>query len=122
MLGWHFNVYPYRLRAASGEERMAARVASWETGLGGTDWIDRLAKDGRAVALGGGGYPLRFVISAAEILNVFEKGLPRPKGPVVVGDDYYTPPDWLGKATVNIEAIRKLAPSELLMIEAWDQS
>lgn len=97
-------------------------VASWETGLSGTDWIDRLAEDGRAVALGGDGYPLRFVITGAEILNVFEKGIPRLGGPAVVGDDYYTPPDWLGKATVNIEAIRKFAPSELLMIVAWDQS
>jgi len=122
MLGWDFSVYPLRFMDGPGQPRKDATLATWETGLGGLDWVEELARRGRAVSLGGNGYPFRFVLTAAELRPILETGLPRPTGPAVVGDDYFKPADWLGRAKINLPALRQLDPSDLLVVEAWDQS
>jgi hypothetical protein len=69
-LGWLNTVY----RQAGGgrspaqkESAKGARLAIWQCGLYGLDWMEELVKAGTAVSLGGNGYP---------------KGIPRPpEGP-----------------------------------------
>lgn len=116
MLGWEFFV------TRRGDEDKALSLASWTSGLDGTDWLDRLVTEGVAIGLGGNGYPNRYLVPAEHLLLMFEKGLPAYGGPLVIGDDYIMPPGWRGQLTVDHRRLRELDPSEQLMVEAWDQS
>ena len=63
MLGWHIIVYkqtdggnsPATMQSARGE-----RIAAWITGVSGLNLFDTLVKTGKAIELGGNGYPQRF--------------------------------------------------------------
>jgi len=70
-LGWHISVYrqqndgsaPACFGASHG-----ARLAVWQTGLFGRDWIDELVKAGNAIDLGGNAYPFEYTAMAAHIV------------------------------------------------------
>ena len=122
MLGWEFFISP-RADAESGSEGQPARlIANWRAGLGGTEWVDSLVRQERAKNCGGNGYPLRYEISAATLLTVLESGIPRHRGPRVIGDDYQLPADYIGDVTIDLGRLRALPPDDVLCVEAWDQS
>lgn len=114
MLGWEILVTP-----KSDDKRL---LASWKVGLGGTAWLDELAKKGLAKDLGGDGYPIRYEVSAGTLTSVLERGVPKHGGPTVIGDDYVHPGDWTGDVRIDLVSLRSLDPQELLDVEAWDQS
>jgi hypothetical protein len=59
MLGWHISVYRQKVGGLSTPK--GQRLAVWQTGLGGLDWLDELVKAGKAINLGeNGGYPCRY--------------------------------------------------------------
>lgn len=63
MLGWHVSVYRQTDGGgspATAESGKGTRLAVWQTGIGGLDWIRELVKEGKVVDLGGNGYPSRF--------------------------------------------------------------
>ena len=122
MLGWYFVIYPQRVLVAGLKLEDSVRLATWETGLGGTKWIAQLCTLGQAVDLGGNGYPNRYVIPAGTLARVLQQGVPSHTSPPVIGDDYYLPPNWTGEATIDIERLKSLPPEVLLAVEAWDQS
>lgn len=116
MLGWEILV----LRKADTAPKDL--VAHWETGMGGVRWLDQLAKDGHASDLGGNGYPCKYTVTAGVLLPILTRGLPTNSSPLVIGDDYVLPKNWSEEITWIREVALACEPSELLTIEAWDQS
>jgi hypothetical protein len=60
MLGWHVSVYRQKdggSSPATFPTPEGTRLAVWQTGIGGLDWLDELVKAGKAIDLGGNGYP-----------------------------------------------------------------
>jgi hypothetical protein len=43
---------------------IGTRLAVWQTGLGRLDWVYELVKAGKAINLGGNGYPCRYTATA----------------------------------------------------------
>lgn len=99
MLGWQIIV-----RKESAENSLA----SWTSGLGGTDWLDKLVKEGRAKDLGGNGYPNNYSANASEIL------------PLLTTESINS----IGGANTRLKTdqISNCPMDATLIIEAWDQS
>jgi hypothetical protein len=125
MLGWHISIYRQTDGGASpatNESPKGTRLAVWQTGLGGLDWIDELVKAGRAVYLGGNGYPLRYTAIAEHLIP---RVVDEPPGAHRVWlhdpDDILTE-KWEGKTVIDHAAASACRPDEWLLIEAWDES
>lgn len=123
MIGWWIVVdrgTPEELQVLA--DRKPRRLASWEAGLGGLDWLKILVEQGKAKQLRFDGYPCRWVAAAGDVRPFVLDGPPAHRGPPVIGDDYITPPNWLGIAKVDRDGLAGCEPGEALTIEAWDQS
>jgi hypothetical protein len=62
MLGWHISVYRQGGDSAAPAQAIRehyARIAVWQTGLGGLDWIEEAVRS-NGHFLGGDGYPYRY--------------------------------------------------------------
>jgi hypothetical protein len=116
MLGWEVFVFS---RPDAKQEDLIAR---WETSVLGLKWLDQLVKDGRASDLGGNGYPDEYAITAGALLPIIMSGLPVSNSPPVIGDDYVLPEAWSGDIVWNRDVALRCQPSDMLFIEAWDQS
>ncbi len=122
MLGWEIliergvNHHPFETPSKG------QLVASWMTGLGGTDWLDLLVSSGHAVDLGGNGYPCRYALTVGVLLQTLRTGTPKASGPSVIGDNYYIPSNWTGTNRLELEILQAADPLEILVVEAWDQS
>ena len=127
MLGWHIIVFKQTdggMSPATMESATGQRIAAWTTGSTGLNWLDTLAKTGKAIELGGSGYPLRFTGTAA---NLVPSVVPRPP-------EALTETIWLCEALSAVadkscemkasdltESV-ECGVGEWLLIEAWDQS
>lgn len=120
-LGWEFLIYRKLDVDAAGTTSNVPNLASWETGLGGMQWIEALEKAGRATYRPGKDTPGYFV-SAGVIAEILKNGVPAHEGPLVIGDHYVMPSGWTGNEKIDIARIQALDPDETLLIEAWDQS
>jgi hypothetical protein len=121
-LGWEFIVCKKSDVDAAGNTNEAPILARWTASLGADRWIEDLAAAGIATDLGGNGYPNRFVAPAAVVVPILMPGPPKHTGPLVIGDDYVHPGGWSGEAEINLARMSALAPTEMLVIEVWDQS
>lgn len=127
MLGWWILV-----QAADLGERDAITktptVAKWETGPDGVRWLDKLVEEGRAVAVWKHGYPCRYRAKAADVLPLLTNGgITPPKDGLWVfgvdeGEEYATPPGWMGQVDLDHDAMATCTPDQVLTIDAWDQS
>ena len=98
-------------------------IASWEAGLGGTNWLEALVSEGKAKVIPQGEFLLQTYAVAAEVLlPIIRGGIPSPKNSVVIGDDYIMPADWLSNVTLNEEKISSIANEIELIVDAWDMS
>ena len=123
MLGWEFFVIRQSNSALAEGTQEGALLASWRTGLGGTRWLQDLVEAGVATDLGGnGGYPWRFAVPAHAVVAALAQGPPKYTGPPIFGHDYVLPGGWTGEAKIDLARLRSLDPSEILLVEAWDQS
>ncbi len=123
MLGWHIFISRQALaKSPDNPEGTESTLASWEAGLGGLDWLDALVKEGRAVYLGGDGYPVRYTATAAGVVSKLSAGPPRHEGPLVFGEDYVMAGGWVGDVRVDQSRLAECSPDEELLIEAWDLS
>lgn len=62
MLGWHVSVYRQPdggHSPATFEFPEGARLAMWQTDVDGLDWLIELARQGKAIDVGGNGCPNR---------------------------------------------------------------
>lgn len=125
MLGWYYCVF----RQANGgkspatpSSRLGSRVAEWQAGLSGTDWLEQLSASGNALSLGGDGYPLRFTLKAKTFLPYLTNGLPGARETWLREPGDIVTEKWKGKTTVQENVLDACGPDEWLMIEAWDES
>jgi hypothetical protein len=103
------------------------RVAVWQAGLWGLKWIEQAASRAGGVALSRNGYPNWYLVKAADVLPTIRSR--RPYEPPmyeyptwITGEGDVLLPNWLGKTTVDAEAMDRCAPEEWLLVEAWDES
>jgi len=124
MLGWQIFIDRY-LPDKSLEEAMRTpetTLVAWQTRIGGLDWLNQLVKEGKAVDLGGNGYPCLYTSVAKYVLPRISSGPPIHDGSIVVGDDYVLPSGWSGQLEIHAKRIAQCTPDEKLIIEAWDLS
>jgi hypothetical protein len=114
MLGWEVLVY----RPASPD----VVIARWKTGPSGLRWLDRLAKDNKAVDLGGNGYPDKYTVVAGVLLPILRAGLPASDSALVIGTDYVLPAGWSSDLDWNQPEALACDRNDQLVVEAWDQS
>ncbi|WP_217922145.1 hypothetical protein [Miltoncostaea oceani] len=125
MIGWHVSVSRQaadRRAPATGDTERGARIAVWQTGSGGLGWIDALVREGRALNLGGNGYPYRYTAPARHLLPAIEDGPPEARDPWVHGSGDMLGEDWSGRTVIDRPAARDCPPDEWLVVEAWDES
>ncbi|MFB7471411.1 hypothetical protein [Kitasatospora sp. NPDC056184] len=103
MLGWWFVVTAPAVGDGEGEV-----LATWETGLGGLDWIAALAAAGRAEQLRFDGYPLRYTVRAEEVL------------PLLADGSVFGPGHQPGE--LHPERVAACPSDAVLTVDAWDQS
>ncbi len=122
-LGWHVSVYRQRTdgaRPAAFGAAPGARLAVWQTGLGGLDWLEALAHEGRAVALGGDGYPVEFAVPAGDVIPTLLAGPPCARIGALAGAGEILAPD--GRTARAPDVIAACRPDEWLIVQAWDES
>ena len=125
MLGWHISVY----RQESGGDSPASfgdpqgvRLAVWQTGLGGIDWITDLVEAGNAIDLGGNGYPYQWTAKAVHLTPQLLDGPPDANAVWISSPDDVLTSEWNGKTTQDLPELAKCDPDEWLIIEVWDES
>lgn len=126
MIGWNISVY----RLAQGGAAPAAwdteqgdRVAVWQTGLHGLDWLDALVTSGDATNLGGDGYPYRYTVRLSSLMGSIQQGPPHARDTwIFEAGDIIDWSKWPGKTTVYEDVLAKCEPDEWLMVVAWDES
>ena len=125
MLGWHISIYrqlddgtsPASLESPEGE-----RLAVWQTGLGGLDWLEELVNAGLALVLGGNGYPCRYTATAQALLPRISGGPPRARAVWASGVNDILTEKWAGRTVIDDAAVAACRPEEWLIVEAWDES
>lgn len=125
MLGWNIAIYRKQnteLSPATFDSPVGQRLAIWQTGLGGLDWIEELVKKGGATDLGGNGYPLRYTANAKNLTPIIMDGPPLAKETWSSDDGDVLLENWEGKTVLDKPEIEKCNPDEWLIIEAFDES
>ena len=124
MLGW--EIYIHRLNSDPSLETtkftQESVVAHWRAGLGGYDWIKALVKENKAKALGGNGYPFLFSAKFHVLQPVILNGAPSHSGPLVIGDDYVLPSNYLERPIINEANLLKCQSDDDMYIQVWDMS
>ena len=123
MLGWNISVYRLEQGAvrATTKTPTGVRLAVWQTGLDGLDWIDELVKQGKAKNLGGNGYPCRFTATAEHLIPHFVNGIPEANGTLSFEGSGTLMEGWKDKGAINQTAITACRPDEWLLLLAWDK-
>jgi hypothetical protein len=124
-LGWLITVYRQAdggALPAQAQSPKGARIATWQAGLWGLGWLDELVKAGKAISLGGNGYPLWYT-APAECLLPIALGKPPWVHEIWVSDpgDILTD-QWAGKTVVDRAAAAQCQSDEWLLVVVWDES
>jgi hypothetical protein len=126
MIGWHIGVYRLARGGAAPAEweaEQGKRVAVWQAGLQGLDWLDALVTNGDAVKLGGDGYPYRYTAPLSSLIEPVRQGPPSANKAWIAGaGDIIDVSKWPGETTIDEDALTACEPDEWVMVEAWDES
>jgi hypothetical protein len=125
MLGWHISVYRQEdggAAAATAGSSRGTRLAVWQTGLHGLEWLDELVKSGKAINLGGNGYPLRYTATAEVLVPRIIEKPPEARTPWTSGAGDILTDKWEGKTVIDCAAADECRSEEWLLVEAWDES
>jgi hypothetical protein len=109
MLGWHITIYKQKkggVTAASFSEPTDAKLAVWQSDLGGLNWLDELVKAGRVIRLGGNGYPYEYTTQIQYVRDTVLQGPPHDKKHRVI----------------DTEDLKQCPPDEWVLIQVWDES
>jgi len=125
MTGWHISIF----RQADGgssparaDSEEGIRLAVWQTGSEGLDWVDELVKNGHAINLGGNGYPRRYTARGEYLLPRIAGGPPEARSVWECGEHSVITSKWTGKTVVDGAAADDCRPDEWLLVVAWDES
>jgi hypothetical protein len=127
MLGWHVSVYRQTdggHSPATFESPSGVRIAVWQTDVSGLNWLIALAKESKAIDLGGNGYPSRFT-AQAEILvpHIVGGDFPANETWLIPEGSYFPDPKaWAGQTQVDQVGAEQCRPDEWLLVEVWDES
>lgn len=125
MLGWNLSVHSQKRGGhspATEDSPVASRLAVWQTAVDGLDWIIQFAREGKAIALGGNGYPNSYTVLAEYAIPVILDGPPLANDRWRF-DVYDVILDNLeGKTVIDRDAAKECRFNEWLLIEAWDES
>jgi hypothetical protein len=125
MLGWHISIYRQTDEGkspATFESPEGSRLAVWQAGVGGLDWLSKLIDEGKAISLGGSGYPYRFTATAAHLIPHFIESPPQAHDKWLLGAGDIVTDNWEGKTVIDGNAATQCRPDEWLLVEAWDES
>jgi hypothetical protein len=125
MLGWHISVFRQADGGSTPAKRDAEegpRLAVWQTGWEGLQWLDELAAAGNAIDLGGNGYPNYYTAQAKHIISKVASGPPLANRIWSVGEHDILMPGWEGKTGVDRAVADDCGPDAWLIIIAWDES
>jgi hypothetical protein len=116
------------VKVVLGDDVLGDRLAVWQAGLDGRQWIRQAAsREGSVVRELESGYPHRYLARAADILPTIRDRVPYeppmyeypswvvPEGSVLL-------PGYVGKTTIDDGAVDKCSADEWLYIEVWDES
>ena len=126
MLGWNIGVYRQTdgggASPATFDSPYGARIAVWQTGISGLNWLNQLVAKHQAICLGGNGYPLRYTATADQILPRISEGPPDANDiwMSAVGDIIGR--GWAGKTVIDSRVASLCREQEWLLIEVWDES
>jgi hypothetical protein len=125
MLGWNISLFRQQdggVAPAAMDSATSARLAVWQTGLDGLKWIDELVQTGKAIVLGGNGYPSRYTATAEHLLPRIMDQPPGARETWVFDSGDILTDKWEGKTVVDIAAASQCRLDEWLVVEAWDES
>ena len=125
MLGWNISVYQQideGTSPATTKSPKGKRLAVWQTGLGGLDWISNLVKEGEAMSLGGNGYPYRFTVMAEHLIPRIVNGPPGALRTWISDESDVLTEKWEGETVVDGAGVTDCRPDEWLLVETWDES
>src|SRR5689334_4244183 len=125
MLGWNIRVYRKlddRMKPAVLNSPQGPRIAVWQAGMSGLNWIMELEKEGKAMLLGGNGYPALYTAQAEHLIPVIIAGPPQVQSPWISERTDILLDGWEGKTVIDHTAAENCPPNEWLIVEAWDES
>jgi len=79
-------------------------------------------KQGKAMNLGGNGYPCRFTATAEHLIPHFTNGIPEAHSMWSFEASDILMKGWAGKTVMDQTAIAACGPDEWLLLVAWDES
>ena len=94
---------------------LGGRIAVWQSGADGLEWLDELVADGRVVDLGGDGYPRFYTAQAEHLIPRIIDGPPGAR-PVWASDpgDVLTEA-WEGRTVIDHASADDCRPGEWLL-------
>jgi hypothetical protein len=125
MLGWHVSVYRQTdggRSPATAESAEGTRLAVWQTGVDGLDWLRDLVTEGKVVDLGGNGYPSRFTATAEVIVPRIVDTPPAARDQWLLDAGDIVTDKWAGKTVVDSAVAAQCSADEWLIVEVWDES
>ena len=121
MLGFFVEVHQQKdggEKPATMDSPLGTKLSLWASGMNGVDWLMDLAKAGKAIDLGGGGYPWRFTITVKELL-VF---LLNRETQWTHDDKDFSRGPWGSKTFANSAGLDECKGDEWLIVDCWDES
>jgi hypothetical protein len=97
-------------------------LAVWQTGLGGLAWFSELVQQGKAIDLGGNGYPCRYTATAEHLIPRILEQPPGARDTWVYEAGDILTEKWEGRTVIDRAHAESCSPGEWLLVEAWDES
>jgi hypothetical protein len=108
---------------ATPESERGNTIAAWLTDANGLNWLEALVKAGKAIDLGGNGYPLTFTTTAEDLIPQLVQGPPQAlqtfhmcEAPSALANRDS------GTTVAGLVEYAGCRMGEWLLIHAWDQS
>ena len=123
MLGWNVSVYRQTddgaSPAAMGSPQKVLVLRFGKTDSDGLGWLDGLVKAGKAIDLGGDGYPLRYTVTAEHLIPRIIDNPPAARSVWICDASDILTDKWEGTTVVDLAAVADCHPDEWLLIEAY---
>jgi len=124
MIGWWIVISTQtpEERSRHADDRKEFILATWEVGLGGLAWLERLVEKGIVQKVRADGYPNMYIAPANAVIPLLADGPPAQNGAAIIGDDYVMPARWVSQVEIYPDRMAACPSAHHLTIEAWDLS